>query len=64
MDLTDVVRVELVDTDEGGYCRGPQRPRRDGTEDGELALVEVVDKNGVELGGNSQSMGNGSVRMI
>ena len=46
---TDVVRVELVDADEHADGRRPEEPRECGAEEGELARVEVVDEDGVEL---------------
>ena len=46
---TDVVRVELVDTDEHPNGGRAQCPREDLSEDGELAGVEVVDEDRIEL---------------
>ena len=47
--LTDIVRVELVDADQRAHGGEAQDPGHDGSEDGELALVEVVDEYLVEL---------------
>ena len=46
---TDVVRVELVDTDEHTDGSRAQCPRENLSEDGELAGVEVVDEDRIEL---------------
>jgi hypothetical protein len=46
--LTNVVRVELVETPEGTGRSGLEDVAADGTKDGELSLVEVVDEGGVE----------------
>ena len=46
---TNVVGVELVDADKDTDGRRAERPGRDSAEDGELAGVEVVDEDAVEL---------------
>lgn len=48
---TDVVRVELVDADEHSDGGRAERPGGERAEAGELAGVEVVDDDGVELCG-------------
>lgn len=48
---TDVVRVELVDSDEHGDGGRPERPGGERADAGELAGVEVVYDDGVELCG-------------
>ena len=47
---TDVVGVELVDADENTDGRRPEHPGQSPAEHGELAGVEVVDEDRVELG--------------
>ena len=46
---TDVVGVELVDADENTDGRRPEHPGQSPAEHGELAGVEVVDEDAVEL---------------
>ena len=46
---TDVIRVELIDTNEHTDGRRTQCPREEGTKEGELAGVQVIDEKGVEL---------------
>ena len=41
---TNVICVELVNADQNADGRGPERPGHQGTKDGELALVEIVDE--------------------
>lgn len=47
--LTDVIRVELVHSYESSDSSSSQGPCAEGTQDGELAFVHVVDKNGIKL---------------
>lgn len=46
---TNVTCVELVNTDQNADSCGPKRPGRQGAKDRELALMEIVDDDGVEL---------------
>ena len=46
---TDVVGVELVNTDEHADGRRTESPFGEGAEEGELARVEVVDEERIEL---------------
>lgn len=46
---TDVVCVELVHSDEGGNGRAAEQPRCERADDGELALVQVVNKDRIKL---------------
>ena len=46
---TNVICVELVDADQNADGRGPERPSRQGTKNGELALVEIVNEDRIEL---------------
>ena len=46
--LTDIVCVELVDTDEDTTGSGSENPLHDGSEDGPVARVKVVDPDLVE----------------
>ena len=48
---TDVVGVELVNTDEHADGRRTESPFGEGAEEGELARVEVVHAARVKLGG-------------
>ncbi len=48
---TDVVRVELVDADKDGDGGRTERPGGERADTGELAGVEVVYDDGVELRG-------------
>lgn len=46
---TNIICIELVDADQNADGRGPERPGHRGAENGELALVEIVDKDRIEL---------------
>ena len=46
---TDIVGVELVDADEDTDGRRPEHPGQSPAEHGELAGVEVIDEDAVEL---------------
>lgn len=61
MKLADIVRVELVDTDEDADRRRSKCPGEDRSQDGELAFVEVVDKARVKLQANDQMKGSYSM---
>ena len=50
---TNVVGVELVDADEDTDSRRTQHPGQSPAEHGELARVEVVDEDRVELRGEA-----------
>ena len=46
---TDIVRVELVHAHADGDRRQAQRPSKQRAEHGELALMDVIYQDGVEL---------------
>lgn len=46
---TNVIRVELVDANQHPDGRSPECPGHQRTEDGELALMKIVDEDGIEL---------------
>ena len=46
---TNIVRVELVDADEDTDSRRTQHPGQSPAKHGELAGVEVIDEDAVEL---------------
>ena len=54
--LTDISCVELVHADEGRDGHAAEEPGGEWAENGELALVEVVDEDGVELWDRSASI--------
>ena len=49
MKPTQIICVELVNANQNADGRGPERPGHQGTKDGELALVEIVDENRIKL---------------
>ena len=61
--LTDIVRVEFIDTPNTQTCADPQQPRHDGTDNGVFTRVEVVDNGGVEtdVGVNDQGDSEDSI---
>ena len=46
---TNIICVELVNADQNADGCGPKRPGHQGTKDRELALMEIVYEDGVEL---------------
>ena len=49
---TDIVRIELINTHANRERRHAQRPGQDRCERGELAFVDVIHQDGIELGIN------------
>ena len=47
--LTDIVRVELVDSDENAHGGGTQRPGAHRAKDGEFPWVQIVNEDAVKL---------------
>lgn len=53
--LTDIVRVELIHSNKDTNSDGAEGPCGEGAEDGELALVHVIDQARVKLCRESES---------